>query len=589
MILQTLTAYYDTLLERGTPGVPRYGWSAARVSCALALSPKGEPQAVVSLLVEAQRGKKTVEVPQVLQVPFQQEKGAGFNPNFLCDNAAFLLGLDTKGKPDRARKAFEATRELHLRLLENAAGTAAKAVREFFLRWDPADAAVHPVLASHLERLFEGNLVFRIGGVYAQDDPELQAIWQTSYDRPDPQDPVMPCLVTGRPAPIARTHPIIRGIRNAPTTGSKLVGFNDPAYESYGKTQSYNAPVGNASAFAYSTALNYLLSQPEHRKFIGNLTLVYWAESGEEVYSSCFSQMLDPAPEMDEALLDRIMDSISKGLPVDESGFILNPDMPFYILGLSPNAARVSVRFFLQNSFGDFLKNINAHYDRIRIVRPHFDRRVNLAPRELLWETVNKNARDKSPRPDGASGLLEAILRNFNYPEILFSGTMLRITAEHDVTRGQAAILKAYLLKNSCSRSPNSQLKEAATVELNETCTYPPYLLGRLFSVLESIQEASVEGKLNSTIKDRFFASAGTTPAPIFAQLFRLEASHMKKLHRDKPGLAVALEQQKGELIAALTESIPKHLDLEDQCTFRIGYYHQTQKRYQKKEEKANV
>ena len=578
MILQALTDYYETLLSRGEEGVPPVGWSAAKVSYALSLSPSGTLLNVLPLKREVQRGKKTAEVPQVLIVPFQQEKGAGIAPNFLCDNAVFLLGLDLKGKPERSRKAFEATRDLHLSLLRDVTGPVGRAVAAFFGSWDPARSAVHEALIPFLEELAGGNLVFRVDGQYAHEDPELSRIWQAEYDRPGGDDIVLPCLVTGEAAPAARTHPIIRGIRGAPTTGSKLVGFNDSAYESYGKTQSYNAPVSKRAAFAYATALNLLLADDRHKKILGDTTIVYWAQSGEEAYSFSFGQAIDPQPELDDVLLNSILDAVVHGRPVNLDG--LNADMPFYILGLAPNAARISVRFFLEGAFGSFLKHLGAHYQRLEIVRPSFDNKKYLSIHALVWETINKNSRDKAPDSAMAARTLSAILRDAPYPAALYRNTLLRIHAEHQVTRGQAAILKAHL-RQDCRRQGNyEQLKEASDVELNESCSYPPYVLGRLFAVLESIQEASVEGKLSATIKDRFFSAAGSTPAPIFAQLFRLESSHMKKLHRDKPGLAVNLEKCKRGLMVMLQEPIPLHLSLEDQCTFQLGYYHQRQAFY---------
>lgn len=588
MILEALVAYYHTLLQQNIPDVPRSGWSNTKVSYALSLSPAGELLALLPLKIEAQRGKKSAEVPQSLIVPFQYDKGVSITSNFLCDNAMYLLGLIGNGKADRTEKAFASTKALHLELLCSATGIVGTAVRLFFEQWDPTAGAAHPVLSPHLEELAAGNLVFRVNGVYAQEDVELARLWQAYYDRPGTDDVLMPCLVTGKTAPIARTHPIIRGIRSKLTTGLKLVGFNAYAYESYGKTQSYNAPVSKAAAFAYTTALNYLLSKPEHRVDVGNVTVVCWAETGEDDYVSLFSQALNPSPDMDDALLHHIIQHLSHGLPVEEGGFTLRPETNFYILGLSPNAARVSIRFFLKNNFAAYIKNVGAHYQRLEIVKPP-NQRLYLPPWILMQEIVNDKAKDKSPPAALLSGVLRAILENSRYPEALLQGVLLRISAEQKVTRGQAAILKSCLLQNRCWSKNYPTIKEAATVELNETCTYPPYLLGRLFFVLEDIQQASAGGTLKSTIKDRFFAAAGTTPAPIFAQLFRLETSHMKKLHRDKAGLAVTLEKQKGALIAALNESIPKHLNLEDQCIFRIGYYHQQQKHFTKKEDPQNV
>ena len=179
---------------------------------------------------------------------------------------------------------------------------------------------------------------------------------------------------------------------------------------------------------------------------------------------------------------------------------------------------------------------------------------------------------------------MRAILENGPYPATLFSTVLLRIRADHDINWQRAAILKAWFLQN---RKDKSHYKEAATVKLNEDTNYLPYLLGRLFSLLENIQDAATPG-LNATIKDRYFNSASATPAAVFPLLLRLEQNHMKVLKRDKTGLAITLDRQLREIMGRINETFPVHMNQEDQGTFVLGYYHQTQKRYQKEEEKDN-
>ena len=239
------------------------------------------------------------------------------------------------------------------------------------------------------------------------------------------------------------------------------------------------------------------------------------------------------------------------------------------------------MRFFLKNSFGAFIRNIQAHQQRLEIVRPSFDKFETIPLWKLLDETVNQNSRDKSPTPGMAGETLRAILNNTCYPASLLNGTVLRIRAEREITRGRAAILKAYYLKNPHPDIP----KEVLTVSLNPDSTNIPYNLGRLFSVLEAIQSSTNPG-INATIKDKYFNSASATPSRVFPLLMNLAQKHLRKLDK---GRSISYSKQLTELTGKLGETFPDRLSLPQQGAFQLGYYHQTQARYTKKEEAEHV
>ena len=328
----------------------------------------------------------------------------------------------------------------------------------------------------------------------------------------------MTCLVTGKQAAVARIHPKIKGIINGEAMGNTLVGFNSPSVCSYGKEQSYNAPVSQQAAFAYTAALNYLLADREHVYRLGDATVVCWARGGGDAYQAFFGGALLGAPTPYSAADLRGMTAqLCQGIPVDFQEEKLDPNMDFYILGLSPNAARLSVRFFLHNTFQGFLEHIQSHYRRLEIIRPSYDKFETLPIWKLLDETVNQNARDKSPAPDLAGEVLRAVLNDTRYPATLLNGVALRIRAEREVTRGRAAILKAYYTKlaESTGREHPDIPEEVLQVSLNPDATNVPYLLGRLFSVLEAVQAAANPG-INATIRDKYFSGASATPAAVF-------------------------------------------------------------------------
>lgn len=576
MILQALVNHYETLAEQGK--VCRSGWCQAKISYGLNLAKDGNLRGIVLLKTEELRGKKTVQVPQLLTVPQMVARSSGISANFLCDNSKYLLGIDKDGSGKRVVDCFLAAKELHRQILKDVHNEMAEAVKAFFESWNPEKASEHPDIAAMWDDLTAGgNLIFCMGWNYAQDDEEMKKAWEAACDCSEEGKKGV-CLVTGKEAEIARIHGTIKGVQGAQSSGAALVSFNAPSFESYGKEQSYNAPVGKYAAFAYTTALNYLLNQRDYVFTFGDTTIVFWSEDGEERYQDAFLDFFDPKEDNQE-IIKGVFQNLKedKAIAVDE--LELNMNQRFYILGLSPNAARLSVRFFYQDSFGNILRNLKTHYEQLRIVRPSWEPEY-LGIRRVLDETVNQKSREKKPLPNMASGLFRAILSGGNYPESLYSNTLIRIRVDQGrekITYGRAAIMKAYLLRNKKRLEKGEDY-----VRVNEKSKEVPYILGRIFAVLEEIQEKANPG-INATIRDRYFNAACATPASVFAILLKLKNSHIRKMESE--GLKVYYEKMLTELLAEV-EECPKRLTLDEQGEFILGYYHQVQKRFTKKEEK---
>ena len=584
MILQALVRHYEQLAAKGRLEAP--GWQSVRVSFALRLSESGELRAIEDLREEVKSGKKSVLTPRTMQVPEQVKRSSGVASNFLCDNTAYMLGVDSRGKPDRALACFEACAQKHRAVLGGVAHPVAAAILRFFETWNPAQAAGHPLVAPLLGELATANLIFQVGLTSAQDVPDIRAAWQRAYEAPAKGAQVMRCLVTGESAEVARLHPSIKGVQDAQAMGASLVSFNAPAFESYAHDggQGLNAPVGKYAAFAYGAALNRLLSDRNHRMHLGDTTIVFWAEDAEEAYADLFSAMLGNDQRVQDRDLLGVMRALAEGRSVSWEDVPLKPENRFYILGLAPNSARLSVRFFLQDSFGAFSARMTAHHQRMEIVRPKNDPWETIPIFAMLRETVNPNASSKEASPHLAGDVVTAILTGGMYTATLYQQVQLRIRAEHEVTRGKAAIIKACLLRNTPEGKNRENVLEVAQVKLNEETRYAPYVLGRMFAVLEGIQEAANPG-INTTIRDRYFNSACCTPAVVFPVLIRLAQAHLKKLDG---GLAVHMNRQLQELMGMLDEAYPDRLGLSDQGVFQLGYYHQRQKRYEKKEDRDN-
>lgn len=608
MILQALAEHYEDLADQGK--LARPGWSDANISYALYINDAGELEQAVDIRQVPESGKGKPK-PQKMRLPSPPtgRTSLAVKPAFLWDNSKYLFGIHLVKKGDKVElvqstNSFQGSRNFYHRLLNAVDSPAVRAVLAFFDHWNPETAKEHPALADKLEDVLAGsNLVFRYDGSYLQDNPKIQAAWDNHYNTSG-DGPDMVCLVTGKKGKVEEVHPLIKGVVGAQPSGAALVSFNGDAFCSYGREKSLNAPTSKYAAFAYTSALNHLLADRDYVGRIGDTTVLFWASGGQRAYQSFSMASLFGGPTTYSASdLQKMTTDLCQGKSVLFEETRLNPGITFYVLGISSNAARLSVRFFLKNTFGTFVQNILAHQQRLEIIRPSFDKFETLPLWKLLDETVNQKSRDKTgiksnkndnkdetvnqnsrsktPVPGMAGETLRAILNDTPYPATLLNGVCLRIRAEREVTRGRAAILKAYYLKNPHPDIP----KEVLTVSLNLDSTNIPYTLGRLFSVLEDIQSTANPG-INATIKDRYFNSASATPSRVFPTLINLAQKHLRKLDK---GRSVFYNKQLTELTGKIKEAFPDRLSLPQQGAFQLGYYHQTQDRYTKKEENDNV
>lgn len=516
-------------------------------------------------------------------VPEQIKRSSGVAANYLCDNSSYLLGLDAKGDRDRSARCFEASKQLHFRFLSGLKTPFARAILLFFDKWDPF--SVDPTMIPGLEDgdflgggcltfcCFEGTVMH-----VACDDEELKAAW-LDHSAPSDDQEKMVSLVTGGRSTVARLHPAIKGVYGAQSMGASLVGFNCESFESYGHNgeQGRNAPVDIESVHAYATALGYLLDRQEHRGRIGDTTIVFWSSEQKTDLNNCMlfnlvmglnplgvSSSFDPTPQ-----IKGIVDSISRGRMVDSSELSLGDD--FFLLGLAPNAARLSVRFFLRGAFGEMMKHLASHYRISEVCHSDFDQAL-ISPYRILKSVENPNSKKSVIGSQLGSSLMRAVLFGSHYPEALYENILLRVRAERTVEREHAAIIKAYLIRNK------EKSEEEVTVDLNTDSVSEAYILGRVFAYLEQIQEKANNGK--GTIAERYLGSACATPATVFPILLKLSNSHLAKISRDYPGLAVFFEKRLSELLARLDHVFPKRLSLVDQGTFFLGYYQQKQDRY---------
>ncbi|HEB97524.1 MAG TPA: type I-C CRISPR-associated protein Cas8c/Csd1 [Sedimenticola thiotaurini] len=578
MILQALNRLYDRLADDPGYAIAPPGYSLQKICFAVVVHPDGRLHAIED------RREASGNKPRPVQrlVPGQSKpSGSGLNPCFLWDNAFYLFGFtEEDSKKDRARKAFAAFRESHLALEREIDDRAFSAVCRFLRSWRPELAADHPELAEFAT----GFGVFQLTGEseYVHERERIRDWWTAHLQADDDAgEKTGLCLITGQRARIASIHePKIKGVNRAQSSGALLVSFEPDAFTSYGKAQSYNAPVSEAAAFRYATALNGILSGPcsdKHRIRIGDATVVFWTERAT-ITEDWLAQMLggDISEVQDDAALARtrvFLQALRNG-GGELRALGDDPATPVHVLALAPNAARLSVRFLHTGSIGDLFDRLRDHHDALRLswCWDPADRRE---PPQFppIWMLLRETARESREIPPLLGGaLMRAVLEGTPYPDALASAVIRRIRADRIVNYLRAAILKAWLI-----RKPNRQ--GGIPVSLDIERSDPAYRLGRLFAVLEKTQEEAQPG-INATIRDRFFSAASATPAIVFPRLLRTYQHHLAKLN---PGAKVNREKLVQDIVDGLA-TMPSHLNLEQQAQFAIGYYHQRKALFTKSE-----
>lgn len=562
MILQALNRYYNRLSDDPETDIPPIGFSQSKMSFALVLSRDGDLIDVRD--IRDQSGKKPR--PQLLQAPEAVKRTVAISPNFMWDNTTYVLGADDKDKPERARQAFDSFCEYHQSLLAELDSPGVKALLGFLEQWEPEKAEA----LRYWEDMAGTNLVFQLEGElrYLHQDPAVRKLWERLNATPE-DEPTAMCLVTGEETPIARLHPAIKGVRDAQSSGASIVSFNLAAFCSYDKKQNYNAPIGNEAAFAYTTVLNHLLRQGSNQRLqIGDATTVFWTERTSPL-ENMFGQIMDPGKqdEEDQQPVRQFLDAVRQGKWREAD---LEPECPFYILGLAPNASRLSIRFWYASTVQDISQKLLLHFDQLGLKRSFANESAHPGLWLLLTQTAVQGKLDNVP-PLLAGAIMQAILTGQAYPRSWLTAVIGRIRSDQTVNYLRAASIKACLVRNH-----NLEVTMALDSENRDVA----YLLGRLFAILEKTQHDAL-GKTNRTIRDSYISSASATPKAVFPNLLRLAQAHIKKA--DNGGYDAHLI----EGVMQHINGFPGHLSIEQQGQFFIGYYHQRQALYTKKEDAA--
>lgn len=595
MILASLARYYRRLAaetdEMGNPKVPPYGFSEEKIGWILVLDKEGRLKTVVPNLTADKKPQ-----PKLMSVPRPEKRTSGIKPNFLWDKTAYALGVEAnknkaeaKEKPfTSSEKTFDAFKQYHLDLLQNSDDEGLQALCCFLKNWLPENFAAENLPAEMLD----ANIAFSFEKPTAciHKREAAQTIWANCLKSDEAEEGL--CLISGDAAPIARLHPAIKGVFGGQSSGGSIISFNKEAFASFGKEQGANAPVSEQSAFAYTTALNYLLRRENnHCLTIGDASTVFWAEADDNATAQAtegfFAQVFTPPDdEQESAKVFNVLEQIGKGRPLQEIAPELSPNTRFYILGLAPNAARISVRFWLDTTFGQLAENLAQHWQDLALEPRAWKTPPSIF--KLLLETAikfkNSEGRYEKPKAETISPVLagemtRAVICGTPYPLSLLSQLITRIRADGDVNGLRVAMMKAVLER----RFRKGFIEEGVPMSLDNESPNRAYLLGRLFAVLERIQYQAL-GELNAGIADRYYGSASAVPFSVFPRLLSGAKHHLSRLRKDKAGMAVNLDKDLGEIIAKLPETFPRHLSIDEQGRFAIGYYHQKQSYFAKKE-----
>ncbi len=570
-ILASLVKAYERL-----PGAQMPGYAMQKIGVLIGLNRDGS----VANVTDLREGDGKKRTAPLLAVPQPVKRTSGIAPNTLWDKTAYVLGA-TAGSGKRTAQEHEAFVALHRRLLAGSDDPGLVALLRFLDAWTPEMFAA-PNFADDMR---DENVAFaleeeRLRKIYLHDRAAARAL-VAAGDSAD-QGSTAICLITGRRGPIAQLHPSIKGVWGGQTAGGSIVSFNLDAFESYGHSQGGNAPVSPRAAEAYTGALNHFLTRDSgHRIQIGDASTVFWADASdaemaelaEGVFGAMFAE--EAVDEVAEAKkVGIVLERIRRGERLDDFAPGLEAGVRFHILGLAPNAARVSIRFWFEDDFGRLAENYRRFSEEMQIEPP--PREPHPALWKYLLETASQHKRENVP-PNLAGEWMRAILTGTRYPMTLLATVLMRMRADKSVNAMRVAILKALLIRN---------FRKEVPVSLDPDHTNKGYLLGRLFATYEQTQSAALGRNVNATIKDKFYGAASAQPRKVFSLLDKGSANHLSKVGKQSPGYRVNLERAIGvimERMAPGENPFPASLSAEDQALFGLGYYHQRNEFFRKK------
>ncbi|MCM1303630.1 MAG: type I-C CRISPR-associated protein Cas8c/Csd1 [Butyrivibrio sp.] len=594
MLIQALSDYYDLLASEGQ--ILPEGYSKVNIHYLICLTEEGKVDSILPYKVRQEvpgaKGKvKEKWVPKSVQMPERTEK-PGIDGNVIEHRPLYIFGLNyedgvltPEDKTDKAKKSHRAFVEVNLNFTEGLDSPLIHAYRNFLNGWKPEEETENSILLRLGKEYGSSGYAFCLTGspdILLHEDVLIKQRWEQRRQNSSKEEEacISQCAVSGEKAAIARIHSKIKGVYGGLATGSVLVGFNNQSEESYGREQSYNSNISQHVMKRYTEALNYLLEDSidpkhgKHRVLLDDITIVFWAmKVGGSCEDAFMAMLYGQSDKMDEKatehMLKGLLESGRKGKITEgrlQSLDKIDPDVDFYMLGLKPNSSRLAMKFLYRKKYADVLWNI-ARFQKDMQVSKEL-RPVSIW--QIKGELVPPKSNSEKVNPAMIAKLFESIIYGTPYPVSLLETVVRRVKTDGDTGREsnriRIGIIKAYLNRKN--------KKEEFGVALDKENNGQAYLCGRLFAVLEKLQQDASGNSLNRTIKDAYFASASSKPAMVFPKLLRLAQNHLNKV--SKP-TQVYHGKLMGEIMDKLKGEFPETLLLQDQGRFMIGYYQQYQ------------
>jgi len=593
MLIKALCDYYDILARNGE--VLPEGYSNVSIRYKIALTKDGRIDQIIDCqvkeLIKLKNDKfKERLLPIDAVMPKRTEK-PGIDSNIIEHRPAYIFGLNyengvftAEDKTGKAKKSHDDFVEKNLEFIKDMDSPVINAFREFLGSWNPEDEVENQHLLGLGKIYSSSNFVFCLTGEpdkLLHEDVLIKEKWEKVYgneQKNQDEKVIAQCAVSGEKAEIARIHSKIKGVSGGLSTGSVLIGFNNSSENSYGNDQSYNSNVSRMAMQKYTEAFNYLLKDSKHKIAIDDITIVFWAMDSSDSYEDSMIAMLTGQSEkMDRDQTEKMLyDMMNRSVrtqitqrELENKTEYLDNNTDFYMVGVKPNSSRLAVKFLFHKKYGDILWNMAQFQKDMQISEES-------KPVSIFWikkELVSPNSKDEKANPDLLTKLLESIIYGYRYPVSLLETMVRRVKIDKNVNSIRVGAIKAYISRNE---------KEEFKLALDKENYGQAYLCGRLFAVLEKLQERAL-GSLNSTIKDKYFSAAAVKPATAFPSLMRTAQYHLKKLNDNNQ---IFYNKLIGEIVDNLQNEFPDTLSLTEQGKFIIGYYQQEQDFYKKREEK---
>ena len=546
MLINALYEYYD-VLEKKNKVIPR-GYSEIGIDYLISLTEDGIIDNIidwkVSETIVGKNGKeKVVYKSRPVQIIQRSEK-TSICSNIIEHRPLYIFGPNwaiSQKDVDKAVKSHNDFVQKNLDFIDGIDSPIVNAYRKFIESWKPEQETENKLLIEVGKNFLTGKYAFCLSGqpgVLLHEDNKVKEKWNELMNSVEQNDDAYKsqCCITGKCEEIARVHNKIKGFN---AMGSALVNFNNPSDSSYGKNQSINSNISENAMKKYVEAINYLMSHKGHKNSLGDITVIHWAASDDEQCDDFMSAFVfDESDKMSSEEASKALDDFARKIKsgyigqntVDEIGKYFDDNVDYYMVGLKPNSSRLAVKFIYRQKFGKIVGNVIRHQNDLRI---NGNQKL-ISFSQINRELISPKATNPNYDPSLIAKLMNAVVNGYMYPIGLLENVIRRIKLDSDTERSsfiklndvRAGIIKAYL--NRKSRINNE--KEEITMYLDKENANQAYLCGRLFAVLERIQQSAAGGKLNRTIRDTYFSTAVTQPAVVFPKIMRLSQYHLAKL-----------------------------------------------------------